>query len=540
VTGRGVTRMVVTSPLDEAQLAQARRPQDHFVREARHGPDRFGLDIGPFREWERTIEVDPRPGPDGRRQVTTTLRFAMAVPVWGPAFTWLVRHNLRRTGGIGRRSWWMPALMDARSSGVVAILAVFSLYAGYLGVLLSQTNAFFKAEFGSSSAEIADAQIATRIGAFAALAVVALADRQGRRRILLASTVLGIVLAATGALAPNLLAMTTSQAVARVFSAAMVLVGAVMVTEEVPAGARASALSVLALAAGLGSGGVVALLWVGGLSPSAWRILFLVPLPFLLTVPALARRLPETKRYEAYDLRAKAEARAPVDRANRSTFRRRVALVGAALLFFNFFLTPYGGFTNDFLLIERDFAAWQLTAFQVLTNLPGGAAIVLGGELADRYGRKVVSVIGVVGGTAAGVVQFLTDGWVLWGASTVAAVLLGLLVPSLLVYPTELFPTRWRGRAQGYTNLAAVAGAVVGLRLCGMLADRFGSYSPAVATLAAGPLVVAVLVVVAFPETKGMELETINPEDQPPPAGDELTRLDQRWKQQATHEHGRL
>ena len=35
--------------------------------------------------------------------------------------------------------------------------------------------------------------------------------------------------------------------------------------------------------------------------------------------------------------------------------------------------------------------------------------------------------------------------------------------------------------------------------------------------LAAGPLLLAVLVLAAYPETAGKELEDLNPEDRPPP-----------------------
>jgi MFS family permease len=538
VRAPGVTHVVMARAVTGDELAALRRPQDHFVRERVLEPDHFTIEVGPFTRWERRLTVDPVPSADGRHQVTATIDFTLAIPVWRPAFTPFIRRNLRRNGGLGRISWWMPPLMDARSTSGLAVLAVFAVVAGYLGVLLSQTNAFFKAEFGATSSEIADAQIAVRIGAFAALAVVALADRRGRRRVVLSSTVAGIILAGTGAFAPNLWAMTLSQGTARVFSAAMLLLITLMAAEEVPAGARASALSILAMAAGLGAGGVVMLLWVGGLSPSAWRLIYLTPLPVLAAVPALARRLPETRRFEVFDLRAGRSARrGPAGPAaagsgfdlDRATFRRRLVLVGSMLLFFNLFITPWSGFTNDYLLNERGFAAWQLTVFQVVTSLPGGVSIVAGGRLADAYGRRLIGTIGMVGGTVSGVVMYVTDGWLLWTSSTVSVVLGGLLVPSLLVYPTEMFPTGARGRAQGYTNLAAVVGAVVGLKLCGVLADRFSSFGPAITVIAVGPMLVAVIVILWFPETSGRELEELNPGDEPPPTGDELARLDRRW-----------
>jgi MFS family permease len=567
-----VRQVVVSSVVDDAGLEALRRPQDHFVRERVDGPDRFGLDTGPFTHWDRRVAVDGEPAPGGRHRVTTTAEFVVAGPGAQTLVAPLVAWNLRRTGGAGKRTWWMPPLMDARASSVLAILSVFSLYTGYMGVLLGQTNAYFGREFGADPSQLADAQIAVRIGAFAALAVAALADRRGRRRVLLVSTALAIIFTVAGAFAPNLLSITVSQGLARAFAAAIGIVVAVMATEEVPADARAGSLSVLALAAGLGGGGVVTMLWINALSPSAWRFLYLIPLPFLATVPWLARRLPETRRFEVHELRMEAgdgddpAPAAPVtpvqavmsltpampvtpaapptgdDAPDESaatdagSYRRRLLLVGAMLLSFNFFLTPQSGFTNDYLLRERSFSDLEITLFQVLTNLPAGLSIVVGGRLADLYGRRRIGILGLVAGGVACVVMFWTAGWSLWISSTVFTVMLGLIVPTVLVYPTEMFPTGRRSGAQGWTNLAAVAGSVVGLKLCGSLAVTFGSFGPAVTVLALGLVVTALVVFFGFPETSGVELEAINPGDAPPPVGDELAALDRTWE--ATREGG--
>jgi MFS family permease len=530
-----VQRVVATMEVDGDDLAELRLPYDQFVVERPEGTDRWGLEKGPFTHWERRLEVAPA-DPTGLHRVTMTTEFRTAIPVWAPIFVPLIKRALRRTTTkAGRREWWMPPVMDARSATTLSILGVFSVYAGYLGVLLSQTNAFFQREFGAGNAEIADAQIAVRLGAFAALAVVVLADRWGRRRVLLASTVAGIVLAATGAFAPNLAGITVSQGVARIFSSAIVLIATVMASEEVPARARAFALSMLIMTAGLGAGGLVLTLWVGDLAPWSWRLFYLVPLPFLATIPVLARRLPETRRFEVYELHTE-PGDDQLTAQDRSTFRRRLALVGSMLLFVNLFWIPSAGFTNNYLINERAFSGLQVSLFQTLTNLPGGIALVVGGRLADVYGRRLIGTIGLVGGTVGAVVMFQTSGVTLWLASTVATLVGALTVPALLTYPTEIFPTGTRGRAQGLSNLAAVAGAVIGLKACGVLADRFGSFGPAVALLSVGPALVVLIVVAWFPETSGRELEDLNPGDVPPPAGDELARLDRRWA--ATRELG--
>jgi hypothetical protein len=62
----------------------------------------------------------------------------------------------------------------------------------------------------------------------------------------------------------------------------------------------------------------------------------------------------------------------------------------------------------------------------------------------------------------------------------------------------------------------ARVGSVAGLVATGVLADRIGGIGHALALLAIGPAIVAVLVVTAFPETAHVDLEDLNPEDRPP------------------------
>jgi hypothetical protein len=61
--------------------------------------------------------------------------------------------------------------------------------------------------------------------------------------------------------------------------------------------------------------------------------------------------------------------------------------------------------------------------------------------------------------------------------------------------------------------VTSLAGSAVGLAAAGALADHYGRIGPALALLGIGPLLLALLVVFAFPETARRELEELNPED---------------------------
>jgi MFS family permease len=101
----------------------------------------------------------------------------------------------------------------------------------------------------------------------------------------------------------------------------------------------------------------------------------------------------------------------------------------------------------------------------------------------------------------------------MWGLSVAGAIAGAMVVPALGVYGPELFPTSLRGRANGIIAILGVAGSVIGLRIAGDLSDRWDGLGPALALLSIGPLLMALLVLVAYPETAHRELEDLNPED---------------------------
>jgi len=101
----------------------------------------------------------------------------------------------------------------------------------------------------------------------------------------------------------------------------------------------------------------------------------------------------------------------------------------------------------------------------------------------------------------------------MWVLSVAGAICGAMVVPALGVYGPELFPTSLRGRANGGISILGVTGSVLGLGIAGALSDRWNGLGPALALLAIGPLLMAVLVLVKYPETVHRELEDLNPED---------------------------
>jgi MFS family permease len=127
-----------------------------------------------------------------------------------------------------------------------------------------------------------------------------------------------------------------------------------------------------------------------------------------------------------------------------------------------------------------------------------------------------VAAVGIVGGVGATVAMFFSAGWTIWAWSVVGSIVGAVTVPALGVYGPELFPTSLRGRANGIISGLGRVGSVLGLVIIALLVRDGEPLAPIIALLAIGPAILAVLVLVAYPETAHRELEDLNPEDAAP------------------------
>lgn len=493
---RSVTSVVVGAAAARSFL----RPRDGIVLERSVAPGRFEAVEGPVEDYRRSVEVADVG--NGRSRVTQTLEYRLALPFVGWLFAWPVRRALMR--GTERMPWWAPPQrVDARGAVALSVLAAASAVGGYLTALLTASIAFAARDFGAGAGAQGVAGVATRFGGAVALVLAAAAaDRLGRRRVLVAAAVLGCLITAAGAAAPSLPWLATSQAVARPFALAMLICVSIAAAEEMPAGSRAYAVSVLGLAGGLGAGITSMLLPLADAAPWGWRLLYAAPVAGLPLVASIGRRLPETRRFAR-----------PHPDAGLAGHGERFWLLAASALLLAVFATPASFFLNRYLITEHGFSAAAITAFTLGTGTPGVIGVVIGGRLADTRGRRPVGAVALVVGTACAAMLFLASGAALWGWALVGSIVGSAALPALGVYGPELFPTAARGRAAGLLALAGLTGSAAGLLAVGFAADALGRLGPVIAWLSIGPLVVVGLVLARYPETARRTLEDLNPED---------------------------
>ncbi len=486
----------------DTELASLRQSRHDLLIETPDGPDAWTMTEGPFERYHRTLSIDALAG--GASRVSERIDYKMAVPFWWPYLSLLMKRGLRDRNRTPRRRWWWPReVVATETAQLIGHLGAIGAMAGYMGVVIGQTITFAAEEFGSSDADQANTLAAVRVGVLLSMVFIARADHQGRRPLLLRFTLAAILLTATGALAPNLWALGTSQALARGLTTGLLTLVALASTEEVPAGSRAMAIAFMYMTAGFGAALVVWVIPLADFVDGGWRIIYALCLLFLPVLWRVAKAMPETRRF-----RAAATHQAPGD-----INWKRFALIASTVFIGALFLSPASQMRNEFLRDDLGFTATGISGFQLLISWPATMAVPLGGHLADRYNRRWVGAGGLAVASVMSAISYQSSGWVLWVAATIGFSSASAAVPALRGYQTELFPTRARARVGGMIDVIAVAGSAVGLVVVGQLAVRWNSLGDAISVMVWAPLVVAVIILAFFPETARVELEDLNPTD---------------------------
>jgi MFS family permease len=502
-------KVTTEGSLDATDVERALRPRHGLVEEIATGPREFTQLEGPLRQYHRTVTTQAMD--DGRSNVTQTVEFQLGLPYFSFLFTLPLRWALAPLLPKRVQPWWAPPQrLDRRSAEVLATVCALAVVIGYVGSLLSLTATYAAAEFGASRADQGLTLGVVRANVVLALAILALADRRGRRPLILGCAAGAAALTSLGAVAPSLAWLALTQILAVALTAALLILVGVLTAEEMPAGSRAWALAVLTMSVGFGGGLATVALPLADLGPGGWRALFGGALIFLPLVASTRRHLPESKRWQRL---TRDSRRSHTGGPNH--IRRLIMLCSGGFLF-SLFATPSGQFQNEYLRTERAFSAARITEFSLVCGTIGGLGVLLGGRLADLRGRKLVAVVGVGGGIVTTLAFFFSRGWPLWLWGVADSILGYAVAPALGVYGPELFPTWQRSRSTGLVAAAYAAGGVVGLVTTGALSGHFGTFGPAFALLAVGPVAMVVLIVLAYPETARRSLEELNPDEASP------------------------
>jgi MFS transporter, putative metabolite:H+ symporter len=496
-------------------------------------PERDDSLTGALPDWADSstrLRVEIRPGDTNRAEIELDIEH----PTHVPYFEWLlgpllrqgerriVRYHAARLAAEAegrppppprRRSPLLPPVpFPPRTIALLATVAAIAALANFGAALFGQTADSVTNAFGQSTKALGVSLAVSRGGVLISLVASALADRQGRRRLLLICFAGVCITNAISAVAPGFVIFTGAQAMTRAFANGAFVVAGIAAVEEAPEGARAYALSMLALAYGAGFACAVVLLPISDVGEQSWRIAFAISALTILLLPRLARSLRETGRY--VDLARRTVLRGRLRDVFERAYGYRFLLLAAAAFLTNFFSAPSSQLMNRFLTDEHGFSNTLIAVFRGVTaGLPGLLGIIIAGKLAETRGRRPVAIAGLAVATVFQMVFFLGGGAVLWVTATIAIIAASCAAIVLAAFDTELFPTEVRGTSNALLLVCAVAGSAAGLLLATNLDDVVGGLGPAIAVCGVAPLIAAAFVMPWLPETADRNLDDVSPSE---------------------------
>ena len=340
-----------------------------------------------------------------------------------------------------------------------------------------------------------------RVAALGSMPVLRLADRVGRRRMLLISLVAFTLATAATSLAWGLVAFVVFQMVARLFLATEEALAGIVISEELRPDRRGAGLTVLGIIAMTGFGLVAMILLLVPHTPLGWRILYVAALPPLFVVAWLRRSLRETKAFTVAEAEQRVQASfwPRVDALHRPLLWRIMIVLGTH----GVLTTPVFFYAAE---LAQDGYDWE-GLFTVVVIAAGPATLlgyVAGGRLSDRIGRRpvviwsaVLMVVGVALVFSEQRALFAPGFFVLSGADA------GLVAvrPS---YLSELFPTEVRATLASFVLAVIVAAGSIGLVVVGVL-EGVWSTRAVIAALAV-VMLAGLAALRGLPETAGADV----------------------------------
>jgi MFS family permease len=416
------------------------------------------------------------------------------------------------TGDLGLRSWKDPAIVAlalmafASGFGQGGAVAALGDVAKHFGHVVHGTTIADQA--GLSGTVLGVGLAVLRLASLGALPLAGLADRFGRRTLLLATCAFGLVFTVLAAASPGYWWFVVIFALGRPHLSATNALAQVSAAEETANKDRAKAVALIAAGYGVGSG-LTAVIHGLAKSTLGFRGLFILALVPLGAIFYIRRWLVEPGRFTV--AAAAATHPVPVFGAVGTAYRWRLLTVAGIA----FAVAVVTGPANSFVFVYAQnvlkMSGDEQAAMVSVASVFGLVGLLVGRVLADRLGRRPTGALAMAGIALTGTLAYSGSRDALLIGYEIGVLAAATLAPAAGALANELFPTSVRASVAGWLVAASVAGATVGLVAFGAIADvgnRF-AFGAAVTFL---PVIVATGLFALLPETKGREPEDLWPD----------------------------
>lgn len=390
---------------------------------------------------------------------------------------------------------------NAHEWGVLLPLSMVGLFLNYDTGLLSLAAPDIAGGLKVSVATFGIGVAVIRVGALASMPVLRLADRLGRRQMLLLSVLAFTVMTAATSLAWGLVSFVVFQMLARLFLATEESLAGIVISEELRADRRGGGLTLLGGIGMAGFGVVAVLLLAVPHTPLGWRLLYVAALPPLVGVAWLRRNLRETQAFTVAQTSERVQTSfwPRIDAAHRPLLWRITIVLGSH----GMLATPLFFYASE---LAQDGYGWKglFTVIVIATAPASLAGYAAGGRMSDLVGRRPV-IIGSSVVIAVGMVAvFSGQRWLFAPGFFLIAGADAALAAVRPAYLSELFPTEVRATLLSFVFSVVVASGSIGLVLVGAL-DRLASHRTTIGGLVA-VMLLGLISMRRMPETAGADV----------------------------------
>jgi MFS family permease len=400
----------------------------------------------------------------------------------------------------------------------VALIALFSGFGQFsvvaaLGDVSKQLGhvapgASIADKVGLSGTSLGIGLAVIRLASLGSLPLIGIADRLGRRKVILAVTMAGLAFTAIAALSPAYWWFVVVFAFGRPLLSATNTLAGVMAAEGTDASNRAAAVALVAGGYGLG-GGISAIIHSLTSGALGFRGVFALAVVPLVAVYAMRGWVEEPSRFMVEE--AATDHPTPILGAVEAPYGGRVLVLAVIA----FALSLITGPANSFVFLYAQDVVHQPGGWTALMVVGAGASglvgLLVGRWFADSVGRRPAAACAFVAAALCGTFAYVGGSPALVVGYICGVFSGGVLAPAVGSLLTELFPTSVRASAAGWWTVAGVLGAVGGLVVFGRVADVGNRFAEA-AALTFLPAALGAVLFWFLPETRGTEPEDLWPE----------------------------
>lgn len=399
---------------------------------------------------------------------------------------------------------------------LLTFICVASFFEAYDVIIINLSLPLLGGEFHADSQTLGFAVSIISIGTIAAFLPVRMADRYGRRPVLLIVVAGYTLFTVATAFSTDIYSFVSLQFIARMFMVAEVGIAAIILTEEMPARFRGRAISLM-LASGF-TGGLIASLGFPFLIKTSlnWRMLYLLGGILLPMLIVYRNRLQETRRWLEQQKQDKDQSRSFIQtiRDTKVVFalRYRRSLIAGTTVWFltNFWSSSSLFFFTYYVMQERGWSPELVGQVMPFAALVGLGAFLLAGPLLDMAGRRIAAGLFFTLGGVSSIVCFQAETTPVIIISYIFIMVSNVVWAISATITSEIFPTAIRATGNSVVNnLLGRTGMVIAPALVGVLSKSLGSVGDAVAILAVLNFLLLPIILFYLRETKGQVLEDI-------------------------------